>query len=160
MGKRKGQLVLLACLLLCLSFGASVSASVAIPFDVRPQLQLMKLPTNGGELVPMGTYIANGTCAVTGLGGGRVRFSGETNCYRICDTVTCQVFLYKKKSGGDWSYVTETSLVTKSNTSSASASKETSATTGYYYHAEGGHTAKKGSTGESMTSVSGSVYIG
>lgn len=157
-GKRKGRMALLACLLLCLSFGVSASASVAIPFDVRPQLQLMKLPTNSGELVPMGTYIANGTCAVTNLGGGRVRFSGETNCYRVCDAVTCEIFLYKKN--GDWSYVDDTGLVTKYNTSSASAAKEESVATGYYYHAEGSHSAQKGSTSEPMTSVSGSVYVG
>lgn len=160
MGKIRKLTVAFICMLLCLSFGISVSADVVIPFDVRPQLQRMNLSTGENEIRPMGTLLASGSSAVTDLGGGKVRFYGSTTCYRVCDAVTCKVYLYRKKSNGNWVSVTNTALVTKNNTSTASASKETTVTKGYYYYASGSHSAQKGSTVESMTSTCGSVYIG
>lgn len=104
-----------------------------------------------------GQYLSYGTAGIADLGG-KINFYGDTICYRESDVVVVALSL-QRMIGGNWrTYTTITD--TRYNTWTASAGTTVTVPKGYTYRVKGVHTAQKGSTVDSTTTYTGSVYIG
>ena len=123
-------------------------------FDEKP----LVLENPFGQITPYGTYLSNGVSGITDKGGGVVYISGQTNCYRVSDSVQVNLYLEKLSNGG-WSTI-QTHSNTGYNTYKINAGVSFYVSKGYYYRVRGSHIAKKGSTVESCTTCTSAIYIG
>lgn len=123
-------------------------------FDEKPLI-----PENPfeSEIVPYGTYLSYGTVGISQSASGVVYISGDTICYRTCDSVQVNLYL-ERLSNGSWSNVTMHHYMGY-NTYAASTGIAISVPKGYYYRVRGGHVAKKGSVTESTTTCTNGIYI-
>ncbi len=109
------------------------------------------------EIIPYGTYLSNGTAGITDHGNGVIYVSGETSCYRTCDSVQVNLYL-ERLSNGSW-YTVTSQPHTAYNTYFASNGLYLAVAKGYYYRVRGGHVATKGITTETVTTCSNGIFI-
>jgi hypothetical protein len=132
----------------------SLLTSNAEAFDTKPLI-----PENPfeSEISPYGTYLSNGTAGITDHENGVIYVSGETSCYRTCDSVQVNLYL-ERLANGSW-YTVSMHPHTSYNTYFASHGLYLSVAKGYYYRVRGGHVAKKGITTETVTTCSNGIFI-
>lgn len=106
--------------------------------------------------IARGTYLKDGTSGLKRAGTCLMNVSGTTTAYSKCDEVKVAVYLDESDDGGK-SYGTIGSYYFKEkDTTSCHGSKANiSVTKGYKYHVRGVHTAKKGSTTETIDTSTG-----
>lgn len=156
MKRRKGLAAAACCAMLCL-FAGSAASAFEVEFECQEGLKSV-LPSEN-VLMPMGRYLAIGECGIYEIGTGRVRIMGYTQCNRVAETVTADVFLYQKTDNGTWDYQTEMHL-TAHNTHVVEGSKHWSVARKHYYRVEAGHHAYGTGYHESAVSGTNSMYIG
>ncbi len=109
------------------------------------------------EAVPYGTYYAYGRCGIAKKSSTSVSITGDTECYKKCDTVKVNVTLQKLKNG-TWCYVTERSN-TEYNAYSSQVDDTINVSSGYYYRVVSTHSATKNGITESGSTACNSIYV-
>ena len=104
-----------------------------------------------------GNYLSNGVVYLSDEGSGTIYMSGETYCYETSDVVKVSLYL-DKLVNGTWTTV-KTSNYSEYNAYYAHRGFYLAVAKGYYYRLRGVHSATKGSTVESTSTCTKSIYI-
>ena len=105
-----------------------------------------------------GSILSYGTGGVSIEGTRRVRLSGTTTAYKKVSQVQVKMYLQRLKNGS-WVHVLTLGPKIKYNTNYVSNTTVYSVAGGYYYRAQGAHTAINGSTTESSVSTSNGIWV-
>lgn len=105
-----------------------------------------------------GSILSYGSGSVAIEGTRRVRISGTTTAYKNVSQVQVTMFLQRLKNGS-WVHVLTLGPKIKYNTNYVSNTTVYSVAGGYYYRAQGAHTAINGSTTESSASTSNGIWV-
>lgn len=105
-----------------------------------------------------GTYLAYGSAKLTNQGNHVLYVWGSTTCYQTSNQVKVTLHL-QRLVNGVWSNVTTLDTKVAYNTNYVSNSKSVTVTGGYYYRISGSHTAIKGKTVETTSSVTDGMWV-
>lgn len=146
------MLFLICCIVVC-SF--SVHAEELVDGSALTKLSEVKSDTRTNA---RGVYLSYGSARLTDQGNHTVNVWGSTTCYKTSDQVKVTLYL-QRLVGGNWSTVTTLSTKIAYNDYYVSNSRNVTVTGGYYYRIKGTHTAIKGSTTETTTSVTDGMWV-
>ena len=104
-----------------------------------------------------GTYLSEGTVAISRLSSDEVHIMGVTDCARTSDKVYLQLYLEQKKNGAygtirSWKF-------TRQNADSLAKGIDVLVPSGYYYRLRGYHAAECNGIRESVTTCTGGVMV-
>ena len=145
-------------LLLCLGLMGSIA------LEEEKQLQkatgrtmfITRLAENN-QIVPKGTYLANGYSSIAEVSGRTISVYGSTNCYRIADVVDVTVYL-ERYNGSSWYTYTYWPTKTAYDAHFVSYSTNITVPAGTY-RVKSSHYVRNGSTEESTTSTTTSMQV-
>lgn len=155
--KRKIRFLLLL-LLVCLGLmGSVISAEDGkIQKQIGKSMFITRLAENN-QIMPRGTYLANGTSSIAEVSGRTISVFGSTNCYRTADVVDVTVYL-ERYNGSSWYTYTYWSTKTAYDAHYVSYSTNVTVPAGTY-RVRSSHYVRNGSTEESTTSKTGSLTV-
>lgn len=105
-----------------------------------------------------GSILSYGSGSVAIEGTRRVRLTGATSAHRTVSQVKVTMHLQRLKNGS-WVHVLTLGPKVKYNANYVSNTTVYSVAGGYYYRAQGAHTAINGSTTESLPSYSDGIWV-
>ena len=105
-----------------------------------------------------GSILSYGSGSVAIAGTRKVKMTGSTAAYRNVEQVQVTMFL-QRLVGSNWEHVLTMGPKIKYNANYVTNSNTYSVAGGYYYRAYGTHTARNGSTSESVPSYSNGIWV-
>ena len=151
----------LFCLIISMIWGSQVAfaADEMIGMQVDGSLLTNNMSVSDSSLeMTRGVYLSYGSATLTNNGNHVLNVFGSTTCYRTSDQVKVTLHL-QRLVNGKWSNVTTLDTKVAYNTNYVSNSKNVTVTGGYYYRISGSHTAIKGKTVETTTSVTDGMWV-
>ncbi len=158
--KHKMTLFLVMCLLVVSSIVVQAAdENLGRVVDGSRLTNQTEVSSNVAEsIIARGTYLGTGSAKLSNNGNHVLNVWGNTTCNRTCDQVKVTLHL-QRYVNGSWSNVTTLDTKVAYNTHYVSNSKNVTVTGGYYYRISGSHTAIKGKTVETTTSVTDGMWV-
>lgn len=161
--KRKGSILIALTLIVTMLF-ASVPVSAAELDWTGAVVDGSLLTTESvvqdlASVLTRGNILADGTVQLANLGGRVLGIAGTTNCHKICDQVICNVYLEQlNEETGVWNFY-ESWNSNDTNVYAHTVYYEYKVEGGHWYRLSGGHIAIKGTTVESISTVTDGIWV-
>lgn len=161
--KRKGSIWVVLTLIVTLLF-TSVPVSAAGLDSAGAVVDGSRLTTESvvqdqASVLTRGNILADGTVQLVNLGDRVLGIAGTTNCHKVCDQVICNLYLEQlNEETGIWnSYESWNSYDT--GVYAHTVYYEYKVEGGHWYRLGGGHIAIKGTTVETITTMTDGIWI-
>ncbi len=159
--KKKGRTIVATVLLLCMIFGTLHSYAADELLGTVVDGSLLTEETEVESIVyPKArySYLASGTGSLKLTGTRTVLMVGATTALQSVDKIQVYTYLQRLKNGTWVNFYSGTPGI-KYNAYYVSTSDTITVEGGYYYRTRGAHSAKEGSTTESMSSYTNGMWI-
>lgn len=161
--KRKGSILVVFALIVTM-LSASVPVSAAGLDSAGSVVDGSLLTTEAivkdqVSVLTRGNILADGTIQLANLGGRVLGIAGTTNCHRVCNQVICNVYLEQlDEETGSWSPY-ESWNSSDTNVYAHTVYYEYKVEGGHWYRLGGGHIAIKGTTVESIATMTDGIWV-